>query len=41
MVRHHAAVRSTSTSRSQPSSWFQLAKMRLTKIIRIFAASAG
>jgi hypothetical protein len=29
-ARHHAAVRSTSTCRSQPSSWFQLAKMRLT-----------
>jgi hypothetical protein len=28
-ARHHAAVRSTSTCRSQPSSWFQLAKMRL------------
>ena len=31
-ARHHAAVRSNSTCRSQPSSWFQLAKMRLTNL---------
>ena len=31
-ARHHAAVRNTSTCRSQPSSWFQLAKMRLTSL---------
>jgi hypothetical protein len=29
-ARHHAAVRSTSTCRSQPSSWFQLANVRVT-----------
>jgi len=40
-VRHHAAVRSTSTCRSQPSSWFQLAKMRLTTLPKNSAISAS
>jgi hypothetical protein len=29
---HHAARRSPSTCRNQPSSWFQLAKLRLTSL---------
>ena len=39
-IRGHAIRRNPSTSRTQRSSWFQLVKMRLTKLSSAFSSGA-